>query len=190
MKLQETIKKLNFKFLWDNRLKIILALGLGGIVLISLSEFSLFGTDSEPEVSARPSDTMTSAQQYAQELEVKLQDFVASMQGAGKCKVMLTLETSAEYVFAQSEKWDSDYEKNEAGETVANKSSNEMTYILRELSGGEEEPIVTTELHPKVQGVIVACEGGDDAEVRERIISAMTTVLNISSTRVCVTKIS
>ena len=41
-----------------------------------------------------------------------------------------------------------------------------------------------------VKGVVVVCEGGDLPQVQQRIIEAVTTALNISSKRVCVTKSS
>lgn len=40
------------------------------------------------------------------------------------------------------------------------------------------------------EGVVVVCEGGDLPQVQQRIIEAVTTALNISSKRVCVTKSS
>ena len=39
-----------------------------------------------------------------------------------------------------------------------------------------------------VKGVVVVCQGGDNAAVSQRIVDAITTALNISSKRVCVTK--
>lgn len=43
---------------------------------------------------------------------------------------------------------------------------------------------------PAVQGVLVVCEGGDDPVTVERVISAVTRSLNISSAKVCVSKMS
>ena len=53
---------------------------------------------------------------------------------------------------------------------------------------GEEEALAITEVQPTVKGVVVVCSGGDDPEVQQRIINAVTTALNITTKRVCVTK--
>ena len=46
----------------------------------------------------------------------------------------------------------------------------------------------TVSIEPKVRGVVVVCEGGDDPLVVARVMNAVTKALNISSDKVCVTK--
>ncbi len=43
---------------------------------------------------------------------------------------------------------------------------------------------------PTVRGVVVVCEGGDDPVVISRVLSAITSSLDISSDKVCITKLS
>ncbi|MBQ4105367.1 MAG: hypothetical protein IJC86_03150 [Clostridia bacterium] len=43
---------------------------------------------------------------------------------------------------------------------------------------------------PTIRGVVVACQGGDSAVTREKISELLTTVLNIPSTKVCITKLT
>ena len=50
--------------------------------------------------------------------------------------------------------------------------------------------LLVTEIQPTVKGVVVVCRGGDQPIVQERIVSTITTALNISSKRVCVTKLT
>ena len=42
---------------------------------------------------------------------------------------------------------------------------------------------------PTIRGVVVACDGGDSPTVCSEITELLTTVLNIPSTKVCVTKL-
>ena len=49
-----------------------------------------------------------------------------------------------------------------------------------------KQALVVTELEPTVKGVVVVCEGGGDIKVVENLTNAVTTALNISSTRVSV----
>ena len=48
----------------------------------------------------------------------------------------------------------------------------------------------TKSITPMVRGVVVVCDGGDDPVVVSRVMSAVTKSLDISSDKVCVTKLS
>ncbi len=48
----------------------------------------------------------------------------------------------------------------------------------------------TKEIEPHIRGVLVVCEGGDDPVVVERITQAVTKALDISTAKVCITKLS
>ena len=54
----------------------------------------------------------------------------------------------------------------------------------------ENKTQLVTEILPTVKGVVIVCAGGDDQAVRERVQSAVTTALNITARRVCVTKLT
>lgn len=46
----------------------------------------------------------------------------------------------------------------------------------------------TKEIEPTIRGIVVACDGGDDPVVVERVSEIVTKALGISSAKVCVTK--
>lgn len=48
----------------------------------------------------------------------------------------------------------------------------------------------TQSITPQVRGVVIVCDGGDDPVVISRVMSAVTKSLDISSNKVCVTKLS
>ena len=48
----------------------------------------------------------------------------------------------------------------------------------------------TKEIEPLIRGVLVVCEGGDEPVVVERITEAVTKALDISTAKVCITKLS
>ena len=48
----------------------------------------------------------------------------------------------------------------------------------------------TKEIEPLIRGVLVVCEGGDDPVVVERVADAVTKALDISTAKVCITKLS
>lgn len=54
----------------------------------------------------------------------------------------------------------------------------------------ENRDTKTKEIEPVIRGVVVVCQGGDNPIVVERVLSAVTKALNISTSKVCVTKLS
>ena len=54
----------------------------------------------------------------------------------------------------------------------------------------ENSTTKTMQIEPVIRGVVVACDGGENPVVVERVMSAVTKALNISTAKVCVTKLS
>ena len=48
----------------------------------------------------------------------------------------------------------------------------------------------TKSITPVVRGVVIVCDGGDDPLIVARVMSAVTKSLDISSDKVCITKLS
>lgn len=171
-KIQETLSKILKND--SKKVKVIVAVGLVGIVLIAMS--SLFTpSNKEKDVSSESSIDYSS---YSKETEQKLTDIISSISGVGECKVMITFETGSENVYAT----DSELKNDE------NSSDSKDEYVLYNSSNGEKALLIK-EKYPTVQGVSVVCDGGDDVEVREKVINTVTSLFNISTNRVSVSKI-
>lgn len=157
----------------DKKIKIIVAIGLIGIILISTSDF--FDNDK----SKKTNDTNTfDYVEYNKTLESKLTDIMSSIDGVGRCNVMITLENSAESIYATD---------NEI-KTDNNSLNKKDEYVLYNTDNGET-PVLLKEKLPRVQGVTVICDGGDDNKIKEKIVEAVTALFNISSSRVSVSKL-
>lgn len=164
-KLQEFIKNS------DNKIKIFVIIGLVGIMLILLS-------DMIPKQTNKVEKQSTNYQQYIDNLEKKTTYIISSIDGVGECNVMLTLSSSNEYIYAQNSENKSD-----------NSSiSQNYEYVLYDGANGDE-PILIKEYYPQVQGVVVVCSGGDSVVVRERVITTVSSLYNIPSSRISVNKI-
>lgn len=128
---------------------IIIIAGIIGIALIFLSSYVDFGS-----ASGKRKDEEFSVRTYSTEIESDLQSVLSQIEGAGKTKVLLTMENSVEYVYLN------------------------------------DSTTKTKEIQPLIRGVLVVCEGGDSPVVVERITQAVTKALDISTAKVCVTKLS
>lgn len=156
------------------RIKIIVAIGLIGMVLILASEMLSAENKNKPDKAAAE----FSYTEYTLELEDRLVSLISQIDGVGECRVMITLENSAESVYA----------KNYEGKSDDDSSNQKDEYVFYKASG-DESPVLIKEYLPQVQGVTVVCSGGDDIEVQEKIIDSVTSLFNIPTNRVSVSKI-
>lgn len=192
-KLTEAVKGFFGK---DGKLKLMVLLGIVGMLAILASQF-LMG-DKEDSTGPPPSVTegnqaLYTSEEYIAKTEEKLKALIIRIEGVGKAEVMVTLANSGEYVYAQEEKRNLD--KNvepggEAGDKITSKENTQSSYILVESGYGSKEPLIRTQLEPKIQGVVIVCEGAGDVKVKQSLINVVTTTLNIPTTRVCVEKIA
>ena len=89
--------------------------------------------------------------------------------------------------------------------TYSTKIENDLQTVISKIEGaGKTEVLLTMEnyvyldnsttktkeIEPLIRGVLVVCEGGDDPVVVERVTDAVTKALDISTAKVCITKLS
>lgn len=132
----------------DKARMIYVFIGLGAILLIFLS--SSFSKDKDKSEIKNE----LSAASYSESLSIELVNMIESISGAGDAQVLLTLESSYEYVYL------------------------------------EDDKTLTKILEPKVRGVAVACTGGDDPVIKEKITKMLTTVLSVSTSSISVSKLT
>ena len=172
MDIKHFFEKMKSVFTSDKKLAVLCAVGVLGVVLLILSEFIPSG-----EKKAEKKESVTAAQSqetYAEDIEKRLTEIVSSIDGA-------------EQVYAKNEKIKSDT----SGGTALEKEnfSDEKEYVLIETDGNEGGMIIKL-IQPKIRGVAVVCEGGGSDAVRQEITQAITAVLDISASRVYITKMS
>lgn len=194
--IKKLVEGLKAFFTAERKLGFIVLLGILGMVLILISRF-WGGDDMKLTASEEPPDpglVQFTADAYAAGLEAKLCDLITGIEGVGHARVMVTLENNGQYVYAVEEKRNVDktVEPQAEGEKdrVTSKENVQQSYILVDTSYGQRQALVETQLEPKVQGVVIVCEGAGNIHVKQSLINVVTTALNIPSTRVCVEKIS
>ena len=172
----------------DKYKQIIIIVGFIGIGLIF---FSGFLTQDKKGKEVNIKTESSSIDDYVKQLEENLTNMVSCIKGAGNCKVMVTIESGAQTIYAtEGKKNTEDTEDSSNGELKRKQKTDdsETKYITIKGSDGEEKALAITEVQPIVKGVVVECEGGDDPKVQQRVINAITTALNITNKRVCVTR--
>ena len=179
MELWQTIKQ---RFGEGKSVKWACVLGAVGVLCICLSEWL-------PQKKVETTEKVQTAEQYCEQVEHRLSALLEKMEGVGACQVYVTLESGVEYVYATAQKENADYVKDSDanGEKVSEKADSEQDVVIIDSADGKTG-LLLTEIQPTVKGVVVVCDGGDTDAVVQRVTAAVTTALNISARRVCVTK--
>lgn len=170
IKMQEKLKEMMADSSSRRRMFLCLIL-VGIIILIASSTIFPSGEKKQKETNQTDYDL------YITELENKLESTIASIDGVGTCKVMITLQKTGENVYAtDSEKKEDKESKSESDE-----------YVIYDSDNGES-PILIQAYFPNIQGVAVVCSGGDNTFVREKVTEMVSSLFNISSNRISVSK--
>lgn len=151
-------------------------LGICGIALIGLSSFwEPSGQQDAPAESSVP------AADYRGELEESLCRIVTAITGEAQPTVVVTLSDNGRSLYAADER--------ESGrqEESASSQERETSPILLEDAQGNQHALTVTQTQPEVQGVVVVSDFAGDPAVREKLLAAVCTALDLSSARVCVT---
>ena len=169
----------------------LLFVGIAGMALIFLSTVIQTGGSNKPNPSVGAGQL--TSQEYVAQLEDRLTGIVGSIEGVGRCQVMVTAESGVEYVYAVEETQNVNRTNSYNGDEVARETQQENTeqkYIVVDAGNGKKEALVKTERQPAIQGVVIVCEGAGSMVVQERVTQVVTTALGIPYNQVCVTKLS
>ena len=104
---------------------------------------------------------------YTTSVERRLTELLLKVDGIEEVNVMITFENIGEQVLAE------------------NKSNSSSEYVI--ISGGDiDEGIKLTEIFPTVRGASIVCTNGNDAVVKEKITSLVSSALGIPTNRITV----
>ncbi len=159
-----------------------MVIGIIGMVLIALSSFLPQKSSDAVKVSGNSEITAT---EYEEKVEKELLEIVKEISGDKKPKVFVTLETGIRREYAGETK-DSASQRTD-GQTNEESVEGQVKTITVKTSDGSEDAITVIEYMPQIRGVAIVCNGADNEAVRQKIVSAVTAALNITSKRVSVT---
>ncbi len=157
--------------------KVLVIIGFIGIALIFFS--SIFPKDSKPNTT---NTDKFSVEAYREGLEEDVCDIVKGITGSKSVTVVVTLESSMRYKYADvTEGSSADKTENDVTSTSSELKQGYIT--VKQGDGGEEALLVTTQM-PEVRGVAIVCDGGDNSIIAQKIENTVTAALNITSQRI------
>lgn len=132
-----------------------------------------------------------SADHYRTQLEEELTEMLQNMEGVGKVKVMITLKDSGERV-VEKDRSDSSTVSEETEQDAVKKRETQLqseettVYADRET----DEPFISKENRPAVEGVLILAEGGEDTVVKQNISDAVLALFHVDAHKIKVVKMS
>lgn len=161
------------------KLNFIIALGIVGMLLILISGIDF--SDEEAQTAANAALIADNTEDYRIKLQGDLEEILSTISGVGNVSVMISLEGTTEYVYAQQIESSSDVSEDK----TSSEYRNELV-MVDEKEG--KNALVTKVLRPKVSGVLIVCDGGDDVVLTEKLINSAAAALGISTANICVAR--
>ena len=134
---------------------------------------------------------MTDETEYVHALEKELEELLSSVEGAGRVRVMITLEQSRELVLEKEEKRSQKQTMEENAEGLGKEGRENIWEEKAIYEEGEREksPFVVKQIFPRIQGVVVAAEGVGTGCVRSDLSEAVQALFGIEAHKVKVLKL-
>lgn len=179
-KMRETARQVGY-------VKLIL-LAVCGIFLLYVSFPESKGREKTEEKEINVDTAGDETELYTKKMEQRLEELLGTLQGAGKVKVMITLSASEEKVVDKDQSLEetSEQEKGEDGKESEHSVTKEETVLTD--TEGDQIPYVTKTMAPKVEGVVVAMEGGDDPVLEAAVTEAVQALFPVEVHKIKVLK--
>ncbi|MCD8237926.1 MAG: hypothetical protein LUC92_01120 [Clostridiales bacterium] len=152
------------------------ALAVGaGLILAG----NYFEEDKKEETPLPLSAETEQKEDYAEKTAKELEEILKSVEGVGRIKVMLSLKDEGEQSLAE----DVSTEKGSGGSSGEFEKQEQKTLLT-----GEDLPYITNRSSPRIEGVLISCDGGGSVEVKSSLISACSALFGIESNKIQVLK--
>ncbi|MDE6729510.1 MAG: hypothetical protein K2J71_01880 [Oscillospiraceae bacterium] len=163
--------KYKASFKKDILVHILVILGLFGMFCILCSSCFEKEEEKKPENLQESENSgeieNISQESYRLQLQQQLAEMLSNMSGVGKAEVLVTIQGSEAYHYAQEEN---------------------SRYVT--VGGSQKEALVESISHPEITGVVVACEGGARSTVQETVYQAVSVACGLHTTQIYVTQLS
>lgn len=170
-----------------NKLALILLCGVALLVLALPVEEK----NTESESDGKEEILTVSEETYEELLEKRLTEALACVEGVGKIKVMITLKATGEKIILKETPYtgsETSEIDSEGGSRNVSEWSQSDTAVYIEKNDGSRTPYVVQETNPKIEGVIVVAEGGDNIYTVKEIIEAVSALFDVPSHKIKVMK--
>ena len=170
----------------------LLTMFLVGILLLVVA-WPMPGQEPEEKGDAEPvSDSgLSDEEAYQEYLEKRMARALEQVEGVGRAEVVITLKSTAEKVVEKDQVSDSQTssEADSVGGTrTIDERSSQRESVYEQRSDGTQTPYVRKELTPEIGGVLIVCDGGDNAVVIRDITEAVQALFGVEAHKIKIMK--
>lgn len=141
-------------------------------------------SDSENTYLEEQKQQLLSNENYQEELEQRLEQFLTQLEGVGEVKVLIYMGESQEYIVEKDKKTE-ETQDNEAKDSTKRL---EQTYLEETIytvnADGDEVPFVSKTKTPVITGVAIAAQGAANEQVRVSIIRMVMALYDLEANQV------
>lgn len=169
-----------------NKILMIFLLGVGLLLLGSSfgeNEELTKGRNEIKEIKEIEEEPITDAMVHTTKedsIEKQLEEILSKVEGAGAVDVFITYGSTEEKILAENTKIEKDISNNQGGIVV--QEEREVVLIEGNI------PYVLVEQAPKIEGVIVVAEGGDNGVVRQGLHSGVQALFDVDAHKIVILK--
>ncbi len=151
-------------FLWSKFGKNELWIFLGIVAVVAVLLF--FGSGSK---TVTTEEDYSLFEKWCLNEQERAEVLLGKIKGAGKVKVLITFDGSAEKVYARK---------------TVSRTSGGVTTVTEEIVYNSGKPVLVTETAPKIKGIVVVAEGAGNARVKLEIVRAVMTLYGVEASAV------
>lgn len=152
------------------KIVLLVATALLGVLLVLGGALGEKGGEGGKNGGAQEKNPAASA--YIEGVENKIRNITEQITGSKDAAVIVSVKSGTEYIYVSNEEHEGDRSATE--------------YIKLRGENGEDSLILYKEVYPAVSGISVACRGGDDPVIRQKLIEVISTALGVPSHRICI----
>lgn len=187
-----SFKKLLTKIKGIKNIEIVIAILIMAVIIaiftssINTSSYNINDKHKDQNTTKQTSIENQNIQNPIVEQEIRLQEKLSAIKGAGKVEVMITYKSSKEVITAtntmESNTTTQEEDSNGGNRKVTQSDINSQAVTMNDGNGAK--PLIIKELEPEIKGVIVISEGANDINVKMQLLRAVQTVLGVNADQV------
>ena len=138
-------------------------------------------TKQSSKVLAQTTSTDTSTEEQ-DNLEKKLEEILASINGVGKVKVLIKYSESSSIVamYNETKSESTIKESDKSGGSKEQTDTENKKEIVYSVEEGKSKPITEKVVMPVIEGAIITAQGAKDSTVKSSIVSAVEAVTGLA----------
>lgn len=147
-------------------------------------------TGSTYDAALSTDQTMQLYDTYAAYLEKKLGNALIAINGAGRVKVVVTLEDVGSSIVEKDISYQRDNDNQNDGSTSSSaaryEDQEETVYTVD--SQGRDIPYVSKQILPSVEGILIVADGADKENVKKQMKAAVLSLFDLDEHKIAIVK--